>query len=73
MKNKIELVTMKDVTDFINAVSNIDSEVYLTDPRHKFKVSAKSQLAAALAMAEWDNIFVECEKDIYQTIKKWIR
>ena len=73
VKNRIELVTLKDVMDFVNAVSQVDGEVYLVDKYRKYKVSAKSQLAAMLASAEWSEINVESEVDCYELIKKWVK
>lgn len=72
MKNRIELVTMTDVTEFVNAVSQVDGEVYLIDKNRKFKVNAKSQLATILAFAEWNEIHVESDVDCYEQIKKWV-
>ena len=72
MKNRIELVTMTDVTEFVNAVSQVDGEVYLIDKNRKFKVNAKSQLATILAFAEWSEIHVESDVDCYEQIKKWV-
>ena len=72
MKNRIELITMTDVTEFVNAVSQVDGEVYLTDRHKSYKVSAKSQLAAMLASAEWKETWVESEVDCYEQIKKWV-
>lgn len=72
MKNKIELVGLKDVMAFVAAVSTVNTDVYLVDRFHKFKVNAKSQLAAILATAEWNETFIECEEDIYELVKRWV-
>lgn len=72
MKNKIDLVGLKDVMAFVAAINTVDVDVYLIDRAHRFKVNAKSQLAALLASAEWTETWVECEKDIYELIKKWV-
>lgn len=72
MKNKIRLDTMSDINDFCTAISNVNCNVYLVDTEHRYRVNAKSQLSCMLAGAEWNNIWVECEADIYQLISKWI-
>lgn len=72
MRNRISLDTLTNITDFCNAVSKLDVDVYLVDSHHKYKVNAKSQLSCILAGAEWRDIWVECEQDIYQAIKPWI-
>lgn len=72
MRNKIDLVGFKDIQAFIAAISVVDVDVFLVDKFHKFKVNAKSQLAAMLASCEWSETYVECEKDIYELIKKWV-
>lgn len=72
MKNRIRLDTMKDITGFCAAVGNLDCEVFLVDSKHRYKVNAKSQLSCMLAGAEWNDIWVECEQDIYQSIVNWI-
>lgn len=72
MKNKIDLVGLKDVMAFVAAINTVDVDVYLVDRTHRFKVNAKSQLAALLASAEWNETWVECEEDIYELIKKWV-
>lgn len=72
MKMRIDLVTMSDVTNFVNAVSQVDGEVYLIDKNRKFKVNAKSMLACLLSQAEWKETWVESEVDCYEQIKKWV-
>ena len=72
MKNRIELVTMSDVTEFVNAISQVEGEVYLEDKNRKFKVSAKSMLACLLSQAEWSEVWVVSETDCYEIIKKWV-
>lgn len=69
MKFKINLVTMSDVRDFVNAVSDISNEVYLKDGS-QFCVSAHS-LLGAMCSVEWKETWVECEEDIYNRISKW--
>lgn len=72
MKARIRLDTMSEITSFCAAVNKLDCDVYLVDRRHRYKVNAKSQLSCMLASAEWSELAVECEEDIYQAIKTWI-
>lgn len=63
---------MSDVNGLCNAVSGVIPDVYLVDRVHRFKVNAKSQLACMLASAQWSEIYIECEEDIYSIIEKWV-
>lgn len=69
MKVKIALETMSDVTNFVAITSVIDVPVHLT--HGNFRVSAKSLLGAIYTM-EWDEVWCECEKDIYHSIEKFV-
>ncbi len=71
MKARIELNTMKDVTDFVAAVTQHPGQVFLTDGKHQ-QICAKSQLGAVLAKMEWDEIYCVSEEDISGSIVKWI-
>ncbi len=71
MKVRIELNTMKDVTDFVAAVTAHPGRVFLSDGEHQ-QVCAKSQLGAVLAKMEWDEIYCLSETDISGSIVKWI-
>lgn len=70
-KYKIELVTMTDCNQFVEAVSRVKGKVALEDGRG-YRVSAKSFIGA-LAATEWDNLYCISDTDIYTTIKKWIK
>jgi hypothetical protein len=70
MKVKIRLDTQSDVAKFVNIASKIDASVHLTDGQH-FKVSGKSLLGAIYTM-EWDEVYCECDKDIYSLIDDFI-
>ena len=70
MKVKIRLDTQSEVAKFVNIASKIDSHVHLTDGQN-FKVSGKSLLGAIYTM-EWDQVFCECDKDIYSLINDFI-
>ncbi len=70
MKYKIELVTFKDINDFVKIAEKHDFKIKLTDG-DDFCVNAKS-LMGAMATVEWDNLYCESEKDIYSEISKYI-
>jgi hypothetical protein len=69
MKVKIALETMNDVSEFVGIASQVACPVHLTSG--DFKVSAKSLLGALYTM-EWQEIWCECEVDIYHKIEKFI-
>ena len=68
-RHKIELVTLKDVSGFVSAVSKYNSEVYLTDG-NRLCVSAKS-LLGAMASVEWNSLYCESNEDIYTIIQEY--
>lgn len=70
MKVRIALDKMSDVVGFVNAVSGVPHEVFLSDGKRQ-QVCAKSQLGAILAKMEWDEIYCECEADIYAIIARY--
>lgn len=70
-KYRIELVTMTDCNQFVEAVSHIKGNVVLEDGRG-YRVSAKSFIGA-LAATEWDNLYCISDTDIYTAISKWVR
>jgi hypothetical protein len=72
MKNKIILDTMSDLNKFIIAISDIEEDVYLVDAKRRYRINAKSTIGCLLAKAEWSEIWVECEKDIYTQIEPWV-
>ena len=69
-KYKIELVTFKDINDFVKVAESHDFKIKLTDG-DDFCVNAKS-LMGAMATVEWDNLYCESEKDIYSAISKYV-
>ena len=69
-KYKIDLITFKDISDFVKIVEPYTFKVKLTDG-DDFCVNAKS-LMGAMATVEWDNLFCESENDIYRDIKKYV-
>ena len=69
MKVKVELETMNDVSEFVSITTKIQEPVYLVGS--DFRVSAKSLLGALYTM-EWEDVWCECEKDIYTKIEKFV-
>lgn len=70
MRTKINLDTMKDINDFVRICTRIQVPVHITDGAG-LKVSGKSLLGVMYAM-EFDDIWCECEKDIYLDIERFI-
>lgn len=69
MKVKIELNTMTDVNEFVKLVSTVSAPVHLVSDG--LRVSAKSLLGAIYTM-EWEEIWCECDTDIYNKIEKFV-
>ena len=70
MKAKINLITLTDCKEFIEAIQNVPGNITL-ESDNDFRVNAKSFLGA-MAATEWDNLWVNSETDIYRLINKWI-
>lgn len=70
MRAKINLDTMRDIQDFVRICGNITEPVHITDGAG-LRVSGKSLLGVMYAM-EFDNIWCECDTDIYMDIKRFI-
>lgn len=68
-KHKIELVTGKDIKEFVNIATEESGFVNLIDG-NGFCVSGKS-LLGAMAAVEWNELYCISENDIYQKIKKF--
>lgn len=69
MKVRIRLDTVSDIANFVLATSTVKSEVYITSGR--ICISGKSFLGLAHAK-EFDNLWCECEEDIYEKIKSFV-
>ena len=69
MRVKVELETMSDVSEFVAIASKITEPVHLVGEH--FRVSAKSLLGALYTM-EWDEVWCECERDIYTKVEKFV-
>lgn len=70
MKVRINLDTMKAISDFVRICTNISTAVHVTDGAG-LKVSGKSLLGVMYAM-EFADIWCECEQDIYSEIEKFV-
>lgn len=73
MKNKLRLDTMKDVTSFVNIISSLpyDIIVKVTDNK-RFSVNGRSFMGVTYASAEFDQLYVESNVDIYDKIDRFI-
>ena len=70
VKAKINLDTMSKINAFVGICSRLDCKVNLIDG-NGYCVSAKS-LVGALATVDWNQVFVECDKDIYAYIQDFL-
>ena len=70
MKAKIRLDTLKDLNQFVSICTKVPTNVYITDGAG-LKVSAKSVLGVMYSM-EFDDIWCECDTDIYTEIKSFV-
>ena len=85
MRQRIELVTVKDIENFAAAMSNVKCDVRLEGKDEngaRWSISGKSKLAiTALCFAhgkstefsivDWNTIECVCDEDIYELIKPW--
>jgi hypothetical protein len=69
-RTQIRLDTLSDVNKFVEVMSRLADQVWLEDGSG-IKVSAKSLLGAIYTM-EWDEVWCECEVDIYDKIEKFV-
>ena len=70
MKIKVRLDTVTDIANFVLIASQVKSNVYLTN-NNGLKVDGKSLLGVAHAH-EFDELWCECDEDIYTRIKDFI-
>lgn len=70
MRARIRLDTITDIANFVLISSQIKEDVYLTNNKG-LKVDGKSFLGVAHAH-EFDDLWCECEQDIYMQIKKFV-
>ena len=70
MREKINIDTLSKINAFVDICSKLDCKVNLVDGSG-YCVSAKS-LVGAMATMDWNQVFIECEKDIYSYIRDFI-
>lgn len=70
MKAQVNLDTMRKINAFVHICSKLDCKVDLIDGSG-YRVSAKS-LIGVMATADWSQVFVECERDIYSYIQTFL-
>ena len=71
MKNKITLDAIRDINEFVAIVSQIPHEVFLVSGKG-YRVNAKSILGV-LASITFNELWVECEVNIFNYIQKFIK
>lgn len=70
MRTKIRLETFSDARQLVAAATQVPIPVYITDGAG-LKVSAKS-LMGALYSIEFNELWCECDMDIYHIIKDFV-
>lgn len=70
MNAKVNLDTMSKINTFVTVCSRLDCKVDLIDG-NGYRVSAKS-LIGAVATMDWNQVFIECEKDIYAYVQEFL-
>lgn len=70
MKAKVNLDTMSRINAFVAICSRLDCKVDLIDGSG-YRVSAKS-LVGAICTMDWNQVFIECEKDIYAYVQEFL-
>ena len=66
---KVRLDTQTEIAEFVNRVGSVSVPVFLTSGA--YCVSGKSLLGAIYTL-EWDELWCECEHDIYHLIEDFI-
>lgn len=67
---KLELNTMKEIKEFVEIATMLDTELMLTD-NNDYTVSAKSLMGAIYAL-EWNELYLMSEKDVYDSFESFI-
>ena len=70
MNAKVNLDTMSKINTFVSICSRLDCRVDLIDG-NGYRVSAKS-LMGAIATMDWNQVFIECDKDIYAYVQDFL-
>ena len=71
MRTKVDLVTYTDILDFVAIAGTVKPRVRLSNADRSFIVNAKS-LLGVLSSIEWDeDLYCECDEDIYTLIERF--
>ena len=70
MRARINIDTLSKINAFVAICAQLDCKVNLIDGEG-YRVSAKS-LIGAIATMDWNNVYAECEKDIYTHIREFV-
>lgn len=70
MRNRIRIDTIKQANELASIMGKLDGKITITDGQG-LTVNAKSVLGALHAM-EFENLWIESEKDIYMAIEPFI-
>ena len=70
MRTKINIDTLSKINAFVAICSKLDCKVDLVDGGG-YRVSAKS-LMGAVATMDWNEVYAECERDIYAEIREFV-
>jgi len=71
MRIKVNLDTLSKAKRFVDVVSQIEGEVFLTDRYRNFIVNGKSLIGALYTM-EFQEIWCESDTDIYGKIHEFV-
>lgn len=71
MRTKVILDTYSDILDFVAIAGTVEPRVKLSNFDRSFIVNAKS-LLGVLSSIEWnEDLFCECDEDIYSLIERF--
>jgi hypothetical protein len=70
MKVKVNIDTMSKIQLFVSICTRLGGNIKLTDGQD-YCVNARS-LLGILATADWSEVYVESEEDIYQHIQEFV-
>lgn len=73
MRNKICLLGMKDIQEFLDIINGIEGKIEVFNPKTGHRISGRSLLGLIMATTEWSgDTWIESEKDIYSAIERFI-
>lgn len=72
-KFKIVLITLTDVKNFVEAVTQLSGTVNLEDEQGTYRVSAKSFMGAIAAIEDWNDVWVVSDNpNLYSTVAEFV-